>query len=363
MNTYLIANIPISIEYHYEDYLTNNIEAYEQDVKPRYQIQTQLVDQIPPQHQPYMQDTYRRFYLMDDQHILQVVDSNGVVKYEIRRTLDYQQVTITIVERLSKKPAEMEYVFISMLFLDIATLEGFIPLHASCVIKNKAAYLFSAPSGTGKSTHASFYTSVLDGDILNDDKPILKDMKVYGTPFSGKTALNQNASYPLKAIYFIEQGSIDQIQPLSIDESSKLLLKNIARPTTQDTWEALLPAINDLLNQAKFYKALLTLNKHSVYMTYFEPNKETPMKIKPGFIIKTIGLRFMVLPIDAQALHFNGVMTLNKSGKLLFESLEQEQTLESLVQILMEHYEVSFEDARKDVISFIETLKAKDLLC
>lgn len=87
------------------------------------------------------------------------------------------------------------------------------------------------------------------------------------------------------------------------------------------------------------------------------------MKIKPGFIIKTIGLRHMVLPIDAQALHFNGVMTLNKSGLLLFEALQTEQTLESLVNLLMDQYEVSFEDARRDVVKFVETLKDKDLLC
>ncbi len=125
----------------------------------------------------------------------------------------------------------------------------------------------------------------------------------------------------------------------------------------------MLAPINALLNSSKFYQASLTLNPNSVYMTYYEPNKETPMKIKPGFIIKTIGLRFMVLPIDAQALHFNGIMTLNKSGKLLFEALEKEQTLESLVKLLMDHYEVSFEDARKDVIKFIDSLKEKDLLC
>lgn len=363
MQTYLIAGIPISIEYHFDDYFKNNIEVYQKKVLPKYHIETLLVDHIEAKTEPYMQDTYRRFYQDKDKHTLQVVDLNGSVKYEIKRSLDYQEVTISMVEKLSKKPAEMEYIFISMLFLDIATIEGFIPLHASCVIKHNEAYMFSAPSGTGKSTHARFYQDVLEGEILNDDKPIIKDMKVYGTPFSGKTALNQNAIYPLKAIYFIEQGSVDTIKPLTVDEASKLLLKNIARPTTKETWETLLPEINHLLNQTKFYRTTLTLNKHSVYMTYFEPNKETPMKIKPGFIIKTIGIRYMVLPIDAQALHFNGVMTLNKSGKLLFESLEQEQTLESLVQLLVDHYEVSYEDAKKDVITFIETLKAKDLLC
>lgn len=363
MKTYEIAGIPISIEYYYPDYLKNNIEDYEKKGTPKYQIKTSLVSLIEPLSNPYMQDTYRRFYQTDTHHTIQVVDLNGVIKYEIKRTLDHKDIRIYLVEALSKKPAEMEYVFISMLFLDIATLEGFVPLHASCVIKNEQAYLFSAPSGTGKSTHAAFYQSELGGFVINDDKPIIKDFKVYGTPFSGKTALNQNVSYPLKSITFIEQGSIDRIYPLEMDEAIKHLLKNIARPTTQTSWEALLPHINQLLEQTSFYKATLTLNPKSVYMTYYEPNKETPMKIKPGFIIKTIGLRHMVLPIDAQALHFNGVMTLNKSGLLLFEALQTEQTLESLVNLLMEQYEVSFEDARRDVVKFIETLKDKDLLC
>jgi hypothetical protein len=363
MQSYEIAGIPISIEYHYPDYLKNNIESYLKEVTPKYVIQTVLATKIEPLLEPYMQDTYRRFYQDEHHHTVQVVDQNNHIKYEIKRTLDHQKVHISIVEALSKKPAEMEYIFLSMVFLDIATLEGFIPLHASCVIKNDEAYLFSAPSGTGKSTHAQFYQQALNGFILNDDKPIIKNQLVYGTPFSGKSALNQNDAYPLKAIYFIEQGSIDAIKPLDIDQASKKLLKNIARPTTKDTWEAMLPNINTLLLKTQIYQAQLTLNVNSVYMTYYEPNKETPMKIKPGFIIKTIGLRYMVLPIDAQALHFNGIMTLNKSGKRLFEALETEQTLESLTQLLMDHYEVSFEDARKDVIQFVETLKDKDLLC
>lgn len=363
MKTYEIAGIKLAIEYHFPSYLNNNIEAYEKRVTPKYIIVSKLVPSIIAMKNPYMQDTYRRFYQDDQYHYLQVVDANEVIKYEIRRTHDYQNVSIKMVAELSKKPAEMEYIFISMVFLDIATLEGFVPLHASCVVKNGEAYLFSAPSGVGKSTHAALYKDYLNGFIINDDKPIIKNFRVYGTPFSGKTAENKNVSYPLKAIYFIEQGSIPKIELLQIDEASKKLLKNIARPTTKETWEALLPEVNQLLASSNFYKAVLTKDPKSAYMTYYLPNKETHMKIKPGFIIKTIGLRFMVLPIDAEALHFNGVMTLNKSGKLLFESLKEEQSLESLIQILMDHYEVSFEDARTDVIKFVETLKDKDLLC
>ena len=363
MKTYLIAGIPLALKYHYPDFLDDNIEKYEKDIQPKYVIETKLVSEVKPLTNPFMQDTYRRFYQDDTYQTIQVVNKEGQIKYELKHNLKYESTIITIVEVLTKKPAEMEYIFISMIFLDIAILNGFVPLHASCIVKDDEAYLFSAPSGTGKSTHAGLYKEKFNAFNLNDDKPIIKNNLVYGTPFSGKTSENRNAVYPVKAIYFLEQSSIDHIHKLTIDEASKKLLRNIARPATQAMWEAVLPNLNGLLFQIPFYQTQLTLNKNSVYMTYYEPNKEKRMKIKPGFIIKTIGLRYMVLPIDAQALHFNGIMTLNKSGKLLFESLETEQTLESLTQVLMNHYEVSLEDARKDVIIFIDKLKEKDLLC
>lgn len=363
MKTYLIAGLKIGLSYVYKDFLDNNIEKYEKELTPDYQIESKIVDRILPLTNPYMQDTYRRFYQDEHYFTIQVINTEGLIKYQIKHTLNYNYTWIEIVECLAKKPSEMEYIFLSMVFLDIAILNGFVPLHASCIIKENEAYLFSAPSGTGKSTHAGFYKETFKAFNLNDDKPIIKGNLVYGTPFSGKTSENVNQSYPVKAIYFLEQSSLDSIERLNIEDASKKLLRNIARPSTQAMWEAVLPNINQLLFQIPFYQTRLTLNPNSVFMTYYEPNKETRMKIKPGFIIKTIGTRFMVLPIEAQALQFNGIMTLNKSGKLLFEALEKEQSLESLTQLLLDRYDVSLEDAKKDVILFIDKLKEKDLLC
>lgn len=363
MKTYEIAGMALAIDYQYDEFLKNNIEKYEKIVKPKYIIHSKLVSHITPLKHPVMQDTYRRFYKDESYETIQVVNGEGLVKYQIKHTHRYETVDIQIVEALAKKPAEMEYIFLSMIFLDIAILNGFVPLHASCVIKDQKAYLFSAPSGTGKSTHAAYYKDKLKAFVLNDDKPLIKNHQVYGSPFSGKTSENTNEAYPIQAIYFIEQASINSITRLSIDDASKRLLKNMARPSTKTMWDIVLPNLNDLLNQGLFYLARLALNPNSAFMTYYEPNKEQTMKIKPGFIIKTIGVRHMVLPVDAQALSFNGVMTLNKSGVRLFEALETDQTLESLTQLLVDHYDVSFEDARRDVILFVDKLKEKDLLC
>ena len=54
------------------------------------------------------------------------------------------------------------------------------------------------------------------------------------------------------------------------------------------------------------------------------------MKIKKGFILKSVSDKFIVVPVGEEAVNFNGLMTLNKSGKLLFEALQQESTIESL---------------------------------
>ncbi len=89
--------------------------------------------------------------------------------------------------------------------------------HASAVVYNDKAYLFSAPCGTGKSTHTSLWLELL-GDkayILNDDKPAVRVLKdgiyAYGTPFSGKHDISAPKAVKLGGICFISRGSEDKV--------------------------------------------------------------------------------------------------------------------------------------------------------
>ena len=78
-------------------------------------------------------------------------------------------------------------------------------LHSSAVVMDGRAYLFSAPSGTGKSTHTQLWLDVFGekAGILNDDKPALRRIDgkwyAYGTPWCGKEHWGCNASTPLSA--------------------------------------------------------------------------------------------------------------------------------------------------------------------
>lgn len=103
-------------------------------------------------------------------------------------------------------------------------------LHSSCIARNGRAVLFSAVSGTGKSTHTQLWRKYLPDTVyINDDTPVLrldKPEAVYacGSPWSGKTALNENISAPLCGIVFLERGVENKISPIGGTEAFRRLL-------------------------------------------------------------------------------------------------------------------------------------------
>ena len=107
--------------------------------------------------------------------------------------------------------------------------DGFY-LHASAVTLGGRAYLFSAPSGTGKSTHTRMWQQTFgdDAKVFNDDKPALRRVdgvwRAYGTPFCGKDHININMNAPLGAICFLKQANHNKIRRLTSAEAVQNIL-------------------------------------------------------------------------------------------------------------------------------------------
>lgn len=102
---------------------------------------------------------------------------------------------------------ECEYMLYGQKFYNYLISKDGLLLHSSCVVYENCAYLFSAPSGTGKSTHTQLWLKKFPtAKILNDDKPAISltntGIYAYGTPFSGKTDWNINECYKIKALSF-----------------------------------------------------------------------------------------------------------------------------------------------------------------
>ena len=86
------------------------------------------------------------------------------------------------------------------------------------------------------------------------------------------------------------------------------------------------------------------------------------MKLKSGFVLKTIGENNIVVPVGAQSVDFRCMITLNGSGAFLWNLLETEQTADTLTAALLAEYDVDEEKARQDVGAFIEKLQQNNLL-
>ena len=90
-------------------------------------------------------------------------------------------------------------------------------LHGSTVGVDGAAYLFTAPCGTGKSTHTRFWREVFGSRavMVNDDKAFLRitdaGALAFGSPWTGKHGIGSNICLPLMGICFLQRGGENRI--------------------------------------------------------------------------------------------------------------------------------------------------------
>ena len=86
------------------------------------------------------------------------------------------------------------------------------------------------------------------------------------------------------------------------------------------------------------------------------------MKIKPGFLLRNVADVNVVVPVGEMSVDFNGIITLNDTGKFLFRQLMTKDTSEDeLLQLMLEEYEVDEETAGADIRNFASKLREADL--
>lgn len=194
-----------------------------------------------------------------------------------------EDIVLSIIEFQNKNPHlsldEAEYIIYgSKFYNELIKHNGFL-LHSSCVIVDDYAYCFSAPSGTGKSTHTQLYLKVFGNraKILNDDKPaiLIENNKIiaYGTPFSGKTDLNLNESYPIKGICFIERDLTNHIEKMPIIKAIYSIYDQTIRPTDENRADLLLKYIEKVVETIPVYKLYCNMEEEAALVSFNTMNK------------------------------------------------------------------------------------------
>ena len=147
-------------------------------------------------------------------------------------------------------------------------------LHASAIVVNNKAYLFTAHSGTGKSTHTTLWLNHF-GDkafILNDDKPAIRyiDGKwyAYGTPWSGKNDINRNCRAELAGIAVLERAEENSIERYDGVDAIFAILSQVNRTKEPEHRIKMMELLDNLITQVPIWKLKCNMDPDAALVSY-----------------------------------------------------------------------------------------------
>jgi len=163
-----------------------------------------------------------------------------------------------------------DFMYAGMAFGQLALNQRRMVYHSSCIEVSGKAIAFSAPSGTGKSTHVQLWQQyVPDTVIINDDTPVLRfdrEDTVYacGSPWSGKTTLNTNREAPLAAVVMLRQGEKNSIRKLCGAEAFARILGQARKLPLKQSMEQVTELCEELLLRVPIYELTCNISKEAV---------------------------------------------------------------------------------------------------
>ena len=209
-------------------------------------------------------------YLTNDVDKPDIVIDNPKESYQIIHDKMYPYLSVE----------DIEYMQIGRQFYErVIDFDGYM-MHSSAIDYEGNAYMFSAPSGTGKSTQTSNWVNYFGKDkivYINDDKPLVRyiDNSFYccGTPFSGKNDLSSNRMVKIKGIIFIKRGEINSCRKIDNKEAIKNIFNNSIQPINKDKMEKYLWLLDLFIKTVDAYELTCNMDPVSAKICYDFINK------------------------------------------------------------------------------------------
>lgn len=159
--------------------------------------------------------------------------------------------------------------------------------HCSALALDGKGYLFTAPSGTGKSTHARLWREVFGDRVIpvNDDKPLLTlerhdhnnpTVTVHGTPWDGKHRISTNTHVPVAGIALLERAAENCIERIAKGEAFSLLLQQTYRPLDPVALAKTLDLLSAMADAVPLYRLRCNMDPaaaETAFATMSNPSK------------------------------------------------------------------------------------------
>ncbi len=151
---------------------------------------------------------------------------------------------------------------------------GAAVFHGAAISYGDKAYIFTAPSGTGKSTHIKLWKKYLGDsvDIVNGDKPIIKkadsDMLVCSTPWAGKENWQKNRIVPIGAVCILKRGKVNRIRKAEPSDVLDVLLGQIYMPKDGECALLSLEILDTLCEKVPVYVLECDISEEAVKASF-----------------------------------------------------------------------------------------------
>ena len=263
---YILAELGIEINFKYE-YALRRMKDYKSEFGGTHiRINIEYDDNIIlPEYEMQIPFQWRFYWLKfadGGYGSFRTLTNSDYIIFFARWNADATEVTIKIADVTRFKGGIgsdiREFSYVGEIINIILPFHNRIVMHSSALSLNNHGIAFSAPSGTGKSTHANTWKRLYPDCIaINDDTPIVYNngngFHLYGSPWSGKTEINTNISVPLDAIVCLAQDTTNHIEKISPKVSFPFMLNEIKISPLEEREDMKMSILADILTNTNVY--------------------------------------------------------------------------------------------------------------
>ena len=152
--------------------------------------------------------------------------------------------------------------------------EGILLMHGAAIEYDGKAYIFTAPSGTGKSTHISLWKEYL-GDqvrVINGDKPELTfeedKVIVHGAPWCGKEGWQVNDSAPLGGVCLVTRGEENKIEKINPGQYIEVFMPQFFVTEKSNSLIKIVDLFSKVAERAPFYKLTCDISEEAAKCSF-----------------------------------------------------------------------------------------------
>ncbi len=145
--------------------------------------------------------------------------------------------------------------------------------HGAAVALDGQAYLFTAPSGTGKTTHVNLWLKRFHGSwVLNGDKPVIRRIDgrfcVCGTPWQGKERLGFPMIRPVAGVCLLHRGVENSIKPVTGQELAVFVMHQVYLPKDPERLTEFLSLLDEFFRAVPTYSMRCNMDVSAAELSY-----------------------------------------------------------------------------------------------